>query len=65
MAMRRSTSAASSPRLAQASALDLGGRRDQQDDEGVGVPLPHLAGALQVDLEDTSGRAAASGSGVP
>jgi hypothetical protein len=37
--------------VAQAFALDLGGRRDEQDDQGVGVPLLHLPGSLEVDLE--------------
>jgi hypothetical protein len=38
--------------MAQAFALDFGGRRHEQDDQGVRVPLLHLPGSLEVDLED-------------
>jgi hypothetical protein len=40
------------PTLAEALTLDLGGRRDQQDHQGVGMSLLDLTRPLEVDLED-------------
>jgi hypothetical protein len=37
--------------LLEALALDLGRRRHEQDHQCVGVPFPHLARPLEVDLE--------------
>jgi hypothetical protein len=38
--------------LLEALALDFGRRGHEQDDQCVGVPLPHLTRSLEVDLED-------------